>query len=230
MESQSARRVASFTRSSTGLAMILAPVVLAVGLAIHPPESPQGATLLQTVVDNADRWNLAHLLVLVGFVLFIPVILELMRLLRQRAPWSGLIGGALALVGVVGGGIILGADAVALSAFATVPADQRAGVVPGVQALLDFKALGPLILLFLCLGAGLLVLAIGLFVTRAAPRWACAAIGVGGVLLVAIVSDPILATGAGLLLLGLGPIGVRLLRQPDGESETVPATAAPTLA
>lgn len=117
----------------------------------------------------------------------------------------------------------------AASAFATVPADQRAGVVPGVQAPLGFKALGPLILLFLCLGAGLLVLAIGLFVTRAAPRWACAAIGAGGVLLVAIVSDPFLATGAALLVLGLGPLGLRLLRQPVSESEMARATAAPTL-
>ncbi len=217
----------SLKRVGIGLSMILAPLLLTVGMAIHPPGGmASGAERLRVVVATSGRWNLAHILILASLVLFIPAMLGVIRLLRDRGAWFGLIGGALVGIGVVFFGAFVGAEALVPGAFASLPADQQAALAPGMQAIIDAEGalaiaayLGPLII------PGLLVLAIGLFAARVVPRWMSVAMGVGALLLVGafMISPQIGAVGAAVLLVGLGAIGLQVLKQPYEVQEAMPA-------
>lgn len=217
------RNKESIKRIGTGLSMILAPLLLAVGFAIHPAEKSNGAEQLQVIADNIGRWNTAHILILASAVLFIPAVLGLMHLLRYRGVWFGLFGGALAGVGVVCLGALVGVDALATSAFADVPADQRAGLAPGMQAIGDAQGAIPVAYLSAGLIFGLIVLAAGLFVTHTAPRWASVTIEVASLVLLASLvgnNEKIGAVGATVLLISLGALGLQTLRQTDEAWET----------
>lgn len=209
------RTVATAKRIGTGLALILAPATTLVAFAGHPVEGKTGAEQLQTIVDNYARWNVVHLLFIVSAALFIPATLGLMRLLRERGAWFGLIGGVLSGFGIVCLGAQMGVDALATSAFATLPPDQRAGLVPGMQALLDLRGATPVITLTIALTCGLFVLACGLFVARTVPRWTSVVIGIGALLQfsLGVTTDLTVPTiSAAFLLVGLGAVGLREIR------------------
>jgi hypothetical protein len=181
---------------------------------------------LQVIVGNIARWNTAHILILAGLVLFIPAVLGLMHLLRRRGAWFGLIGGALAAIGVVCLSALVGVDALATSAFADVPADQQAGLAPGVQAIIDSRGAIPVVYLAVGLILGLIVLAVGSFAVRAAPRWASVTIEVASVVLLASLvgnNVKIGAVGAAVVLVGMGAIGLQTLRQTNEAWETTSA-------
>lgn len=205
-------RVESIKRTGTALAMILGPFLLAVGFFIHPLDKSTGAAELQMIVDNIGRWNLAHLLLLVGAVFFIPAVLGLMQLLRERGAWFGLIGGWLAGIGVVFFGALIGVDALATSALADLPAAQRAALAPAVQAFLDMRGASVAGNVGFLLIVGIIVLAIGLFVTRAVPRWASAAIVIGSLLEFGFSSSSTQLVGTAgtvVVFFGMAAIGLR---------------------
>ena len=78
-------------RFVTGLSMLLAPLLLLVGFAIHPPEPQSGADLLAVISNSPDRWNIAHILFSASMVLSLPSTLGLMRLLGHRGRGSALL-------------------------------------------------------------------------------------------------------------------------------------------
>ena len=198
-------------RFLTGLSMLVAPLLLLVGFAIHPPEPQNGAETLEVIVHDAERWNAAHIMFSAGMVLSFPAVLGLTRLLGRRGAWFGLIGGVLAAIGVVFFSVFLGVE-LAMSAIASVPIEKHTGLEPGIQALIDFAGPLPIVFLGLSLNLGLIVLAIGLFITRAVPRWTSVVIAGASVVLVGgLFSNPVGAVGAAVLLVGLGTIGLQCL-------------------
>ncbi len=216
----------SIKRLGIGLSMILAPLLLTMGMAIHPPSGSSGAERLAVVVATSGRWILAHILILVSLALLIPAMLGVMRLLQQRGAWFGLIGGALIGIGVVFFGLFIGLEALVPAAFASLPADQQAGLAPGMQA--TFEAKGALVMVYLgplSVHSGFLVLAIGLFVARVVPRWLSATMGVGALfeLVFTFMGTMIGVVGAALLLVGLGAIGLQVLKQSHQMEEATPA-------
>jgi len=167
----------SIKRVCTGLSMILAPLLLEVGFAIHPPQSTSGAEQLRVVVATSGRWDLAHVLILVSLVLFIPAVLGVMGFLQKRGAWFGLIGGAFVAIGVVFFAAWVGAEGFVSSALASLSASQQTALAPAMQAILDTRgALAFVDFTSLLLIAGLLVLAIGLFAARTVARWMSVAI------------------------------------------------------
>ena len=199
-------------RFVTGLSMLLAPLLPLVGFAIHPPEPQSGAEMLAVISNSPDRWNVAHILFSVSMVLSIPATLGLMRLLGHRGAWFGFVGGTLVAIGVVFFGVFLGVE-LAMSALASVPIEQRAGLESGMQALIDFEGPLPVVFLGLSLNLGLIVLAMGLFVARAVPRWTSVVIEVASLVLVGgLFSNPLGAMGAAALLVGLGAVSLQVLK------------------
>jgi hypothetical protein len=177
----------SIKRVGMGLSMILAPLLLGVGFAIHPwvEQSTSGAEQLRVIVATSGRWDLAHVLILVSLVLFIPAVLGMMRFLQRRGAWFGLIGGAFVAIGVVFFAAWVGAEGFASSTLASLPADQQAALAPGMHAIIDAKgALAFVDTTSVLLIGGLLVLAIGLFVARTVGRWVGVAMAVGVLLLI----------------------------------------------
>jgi hypothetical protein len=217
-------RVDAYKRIGTGLALILSPLLFVIGFGIHPLEGHTAAGAFQTIADNQARWAAAHVLLLFGAALLIPAAISVMHRLNGTRPWYGAIGAALVGFGAVFLGALIGAEALATSAFATVPADQRAGLLPGVQAMLDSKgALWATYLSFATL-LGLLVLGIGLVLAGTRFRWigvltiiAALVMAVG-----AVGSERIGAIGSVPLLIGFGSLGLDTLRMPiiDAHSMT----------
>jgi hypothetical protein len=154
--------------------MLLAPLLLLVGFAIHPPEPRSGAEALEVIIDDPGRWNAAHIAFSFGMALSIPAVGGLARLLGNAGAWFGFIGGLLAAVGVVFFGVFLGVE-LAMGAMVSVPIERYGGLELGMQALVDLEGALPVVFLGLSLNLGLFVLATGLFVTRTVPRWRCVA-------------------------------------------------------
>ena len=193
--------------------MLLAPLLLLVGFVVHPPEPYNGAQMLEVLANDAARWNVAHILFTLSMVLSIPATLGLMDLLERRGGARfGLIGGGLVLVGVVFLTLYIGID-LAMSAIASIPVEQHARIEPAMQALIDFDGPLPVVFVGLSLNLGLFVLAAGLISTRVVPRWTSVAIEVAAVVLVGgLFNNPVGAIGAAVLLVGLGFIGLRVLK------------------
>jgi hypothetical protein len=168
--------------------------------------------LLEVVANNASRWNVAHLLLSASTVLATPAALGLIGVLGHRGAWFGFIGGTLVAIGVVFFGIFLGVE-FAMSTIASVPTEQRAGLEAGMQALIDFEGPLPAVFLGISLNLGLVVMATRLFISRAVPRWTSVVIaGASLVLVGGVFSNPIGAVGAAALLVGLGAVGLRVLK------------------
>ena len=215
----------SVKRVGIGLSMILAWLLFALGFAIHPTQSTSGAEQLRVIVATSGRWDLAHILILVSLVLFIPAVLGVMGFLQQRGAWLGLIGGALVVIGVVFLAAWVGAEGFASSALASLPANQQAALAPAEHAILVPRgALGLVSFASFLLIAGWLVLAIGLFDARTVPRWMSVAMGVGVLLLVGSVlaTLQIGAVGAAALAVGAGSIGLQVLKGPHEMREAMP--------
>jgi hypothetical protein len=205
----------SIKRLGIGLSMMLAPLLFGVGFAIHPTQSTSGAEQLRVIVATPGRWDLAHVLILVSLVLFIPAVVGIMGFLQQRGAWFGLIGGTFVIIGVVFFAAWVGAEGFASSALASLPADQQAALAPAMHAIivprgaLSFVATTSFLLI-----AGLLVLAIGLFAARTVPRWMSVAMATGVLLLIVGASLGIqigLVGGCALLAVGMGGMGVQVL-------------------
>jgi hypothetical protein len=163
--------------------MLLAPLLLLVGFAIHPPEPHNGSQMLEVIANNAARWNAAHIMFATSMVLSIPTTLGLMDLLERRGrPRFAFIGGNLVVVGVVFLTLFIGVE-LAMSAIASIPVEQHADIEPAMQALIDFDGPLPVLFVGLSLNLGLFILAVGLLSTRAVPRWTAIAIEVAALVL-----------------------------------------------
>jgi hypothetical protein len=170
----------SIKRVGLGLSMILAPLLLGVGFAVHPPQSTSGAEELRIIVATSGRWGLAHVLILFSLVLFIPAVIGVMGFLQRRGAWFGLIGGTFVAIGVVFFAAWVGGEGFASATLASLPAEQQAPLAPAMHAIIDAKgSLAFVDTTSVLLIAGLLVLAIGLFAARTVPRWMSVAIAIG---------------------------------------------------
>ena len=100
-----------------------------------------------------------------------------------------------------------------MGAMVSAQIERYGGLDLGMQALVDLEGALPVVFLGLSLNLGLIVLATGLFVTRAVPRWRSVAIaGASLVLVGGLFNNPIGAVGAAVLLVGLGAIGLQVLK------------------
>jgi hypothetical protein len=226
---ETTNRVDGYKRIGTGLALILSPLTFVIGFGIHPLEGHTAAQAFQTVVDNQARWAAAHVLLLFAAALLIPAAIGVMHRLDGTRPWFGAIGATLVGWGAVFFGALIGAEALATSALATVPADQRAGLLPGTQALFDGKgAMWATFIAFVML-LGLLLFGIGLVLSGAALRW----IGVLTIIATLVMavganaSERIAAIGAIPLLIGFGYLGWETLRMPTIGPRGISTDAGP---
>lgn len=101
--------------------MLWAPLLLLVGFVVHPPERHDADQLLEVITTSAGRWNAAHLMFALSMGLSIPAIVGPMGLLEQRGRGGrlALIGGSLAIVGVIFLTLFIGVE-LAMSAVASV--------------------------------------------------------------------------------------------------------------
>lgn len=214
-----------FRKIVAGVCMIAAPALLVVAEIIHPREHSDEAKWLAEVSANTGRQYWAHLLALLALALALPAILGVMHMLKARRPALGHVGAGLALFGVVSLAAVVGTEFVVWQA-AKAPGTDTAAMTSLIGRIIDSRGMLLLYLLALMLPLGLLVLGIGLYLSRAAASWEAALVAIP--VAVGIVSEiaygpRIIPTVTSILfLIGLGSIGLRVLRQTDEEWEQTP--------
>jgi hypothetical protein len=101
----------------------------------------------------------------------------------------------------------------ATSAAASASTGQYDGMEHWMGAIVDFKGALPVVFVGLSLNLGLIVMAMGLFVTHAAPRPACILIAAASTALIGgLFSNSVGAVGAAMLVVGLGTVGLRMIK------------------
>lgn len=209
----------NFRRTVAGLCLIAAPLLLGVALLLHPGEGEAG--LVQTIADNPGRTEAASLLIIASSVLFVPALMGIVNLVRDRGVTLVHIGVGLALIGVIGHAV--------WSGFQVVLAGLTRSDLDQAQLVAAVEGSGPppagliVVMLMFLVGffLGLIVLAAGLWRSRIVPKWVPLGLVLiavsdfvpvpGGTTVFAVVS--FLATV--LLVACFGTIGGKLLTMSD---------------
>ncbi|MGH9173988.1 MAG: hypothetical protein ACRD1H_06505 [Vicinamibacterales bacterium] len=223
-------RVARVKQVGTAVALVVAPLVYMIGQALQPDfDTSEAAEQLPVLVEHGARGTAALTISILGLILFVPAILGLMRMMPGRGAWLSLIGGSFAIAGAV-------LVATTLSAIGLVPFElaelwetEGVAVEPALQKLIDNAqgqgAIGAYLGIgFILLPLGLLLTAIGLWRSRAVPRWVAVVIAIGAVGYLAGVDHWIRAADAAILLVGMGAVGFRMLGGVDATTPR-PVTA-----
>jgi len=214
-------------RIGTGLAFIVFPFVFIFAFAIHP-----NLFSLAIVADAGTRvsefhgnqlMHLGHALMLLTVPLLIVVSLKFIELLTERGAWLGFIGCLMAVFGAV----MLAVDKAALclvpSAFDTLPEAEFRQMLPGLEAMFGYKGWLALLYLLPLLPIGFMIQGVGLYLSRAIPRWQSVFLIVAMVLLgvsAAIDIDLFGLIASVILAISLVPFGARLIMGSNAGSRT----------
>ena len=173
------------------------PLLMATGDLLHPKETADIAGQAAIVAEHATRWYVAHLLLLMGLLLFVPGLLTLTALATVRRPRVGYAARVLLVIGVAG-----------LSA--TLVAEMLVGRLGSVEAttmedLLDTMFSGPIagliIPAILAFFVGAALFAVPLIGDSGPLRWPAAVLLAGTLLILAeIISSQVLLSQIGNLL------------------------------
>ncbi len=208
----------NFRRTMVGLCLVMAPLVLLLGNIIHPGEGEAG--LVNTVAEHPGRVEAASLLIISSSVFFVPALVGLLYLLRDRGVVLGHIGVVLALIGVVGHAVWAGFQIVLLGFIQSgIDREQLSAMVESGPPNVGFV----IVLLMFLVGffVGMIILAITLWRGRVAPLWVAACI-IAATVWDFIPLGTIMAEveiGPALALVGLGWIGLKVLRMSDADWE-----------
>jgi hypothetical protein len=191
-------------RLGTAAALIAAPVLFLLDNLLHPEEVERGnpERQVELIADSYTRWQAAHALGFAAVVVFAAAVLGLAFLVRRRQPLLGLVGGALAVAGLLGLAAAITIDGFTWGVVGVVSEDTRVGPA-AAAATLD---------------AGTIVLAVAAARQGAVPAWA-AGLMVLAVLMVgtetAIVSNAYFIASAVVFLAAGVAMALPLLRMSE---------------
>jgi hypothetical protein len=155
-----------------------------------------------TFFENRDGmlfWG--GLVGVVSYLLFVPGLLGIAQWLRERMPRLTVFGGMLVVIGSVGGTCF---STAVLFDWAEREAGTPAATLDAIAAVVEGRVFPVLVSFGLVLPIALVVLAIGLFRTGTAPKWAAVLLGVGAVAFPIghISQNEVVTQVANLLLIG----------------------------
>ncbi len=223
------------------VAFALFPLILAVSFALHflGEFEPADALRLRLVyVQPAPErfmelfrsgspvdFLLPHLLIFLALPLLIPATVAFAAHLAPRRPGLAVAGVLVTLVGTIYMGGVFAAW-LTFPAVGTVRPDQVQGAIPALAALIQhppmLKVTGGLAGLSL---VGIALLALGLLVTRAIPRWQALLVLLGNVTILAFMDiDNLMFLGALAWLAGALPLVRSRLPWDSGLPRGVPST------
>jgi hypothetical protein len=213
-----------FRKTIAGGCMVLAPLLFLVAFVVSPKLETNAGGQLRAATGHVDRFYIANLVAMVGLILVVPAVLGVMHMLRERQPGYSAIGGALTIVGVLASLVGIGVSFV-IWEMARHGGDSAGNVSVLHGVLKDTGAVIPVYIVGFAGAVGAVVLSAGLWMSRVADWWMALFFAAGvvcinvafpaGVLAVAIV-------GAALMLVGLGSMGLVVLRESDADWEHTP--------
>lgn len=203
-------------RRGVALAFLMYPLLAGFAFAVHPDLlSPRLGPDIQAKIagfhDN-PLLHFGHVLMTAAVPLLIVIAIHFMNKLDGRAGWWGFIGASLAVTGAV----VLALDKAALclvpSALDTLPDAQFQAMVPGIQAMFQYKGWLGLLWLLPLLPAGFILQSIGLVRSGLLPRWQSIPILIGSILMANPDIDLVGLIATIVLGLGFIPYALSLLR------------------
>jgi hypothetical protein len=213
------RNIEHFKRIGTGIAFVLVPIILIFGFASHSNladlEPPGNVETWVGEFHGNVQWRIAHIAVMWATLPITVIFLHWMRALQDKMPvWSFLAG----LLGIVGC-FMLAADKGALglvpTAFDTLPEEQFRRLLPGLQAMIQYKGQMWMARLYALIPVSFILMGIALIRTKIVPRWQGAAIVLGALMLLNPDIDLISLIASVVLAIGLVPMGFALIRNPQ---------------
>jgi hypothetical protein len=155
-------------RTLLGAALVGAPALVLIGDIVTPSVTwAEHEAVITTAVAESGRWQAGALLSLVGFMLFVPAAIAATGLIRRRRPGLALATVTLISIGAMAVVSWTGLIFTYAAARAADPA-QIALFVEETESLGGFLVMLPM---YFTAPIGLLVLAFGLWRTKAAPVW-----------------------------------------------------------
>ncbi len=115
---------------------------------------------------------------LVMYILLIPGLLGIARLLRQAAPRLSVVAGLLVAAGCVGG---VSFQTALLHEWAARTAGTPEAMMAAIMEVTEGRVFPVLVIFGILFPISLLTLSIGLFRTRTAPTWVAALLGIGAI-------------------------------------------------
>jgi hypothetical protein len=207
-----------------GACMVLAPLLFLASSVVSPKLETTAGAQLRAASGHVDRYYLANLIGMIGLILVVPAVLGVMHMIRERRAGYSAIGGGLTILGVLTSLVGVGVGFV-IWEMARHGGDSAANTSIVHGLLNDAGALIPVSVIGLLGAVGTVVLCVGLYLARVVDWWMALFFAAGvvciniafpaGVLALAIV-------GSALMLVGLGSIGLMVLRESDAEWEHTP--------
>jgi len=189
--------------------LIVGPALMSVGDLLHPAERWDPAAQVTIVSTSAAHWHLAHLLLLIGFLLFVPGILALTNLAANRRPALGYAARVLMVVSVGALSAVFACEML-LGHFISAGADQTAAIVlfTTFQSGAVLGALLPGLLAFF-IGVALLVVALA---SKPGPlRWPVLTLALGAAFILGeIILAEVLLSQIGNVLCFVAGVGFAL--------------------
>jgi hypothetical protein len=212
-----------FRKMVAGVCMVAAPLCVLVAFVVSPALHTDAGDQLRSFAAHPDRTLISALVSLAAVALTIGAVLGVMHMMRARMAAYGHAGGAMALLGLVAYAAQFGA---LLLAWQMVKDGVQASDVTAYDGLISSAAGVIALSVMAWIGTvGFVVLAAGLYRARAVDWWMAAmvAIGVVGIALAGPVgSVGVGIAGSALFLVGLGSIGLMVLRETDAEWDDTP--------
>jgi hypothetical protein len=213
---------AATLRRITAGALVLAPALFLLDNILHPKELERGneAEQLAEIADAYQRWQAAHAIGFVSFIVLGVAVAGLAALIYRTAARPALIGGALAMAGLMGSAAAITIDGYTWGVLGEVSARPEADPATVALALKDVQESDWSLIYYLTpvgFGLGMLVLIVSAVREKLAPAWAGALLALG-VLMVGtettIISNVYFVVGASVLLAGGASVAWFLTTRP----------------
>jgi hypothetical protein len=177
--------------------LAVGPLVMAVGDLLHPKETADISGQAMIVAAQATRWYLAHLLLFLGLVLFVPGLLTLAGLAAARRPRVGYAARVLVVIGLAGLSAVFVGEMVA----GRLGAGSAAAIELFLGTLFSGPIAGPMLLAALAFFVGAAVFAVPLVAEPGPLRWPAVVLLTGTLLILAeIISSQVLLSQIGNFL------------------------------
>jgi hypothetical protein len=188
--------------------LAVGPLVMAVGDLLHPKESWDLGRQASIIAEQPTRWYLAHLLLFLGLVVFVPGLLTLAGLAAARRPPVGYAARVLLVVGLAGVSAIFVAEMLA-GRFGSLSA---AATEEYLDTMFSGPIAGPMMPVAAAFFAGAALAALALIAGSRQLRWPAVVLLVGTLLILAeIISSQVLLSQIGNLLVWGGSVSMAWL-------------------
>jgi hypothetical protein len=212
-----------FRKTVAGCCMVVGPLLALAAFIVSPAMKSGSAAQVAEVARHQDRFLLSGFLSLAAVALVIGGSLGLMHMLRERMVGYGNVGSLLTLVGLI---FTMAQIAAQFTLWAAVrDGVQGADVATWHSVTHDTAMVIPLVAVPWLAVVGFAVLAMGLYRAHVVDWWMAAMLAVGalGITLAGpLTSLAVGIVGAALFLVGMGSIGMVVLRESDADWEHTP--------